>query len=179
MGSRIARADGFALVDVLFVVGIIGVVSAIAVPNMTLARESAMSASAIATLRSLNSAQLTFALTCGGGFYAPNLTTLGTRPPMAANAFVSPDLGSADIVEKSGYRIQVASTALPDSPPTCNGLPAGQSGPAFRSGADSLLPGNSRFFASNAGNVIYEHTSSLWGVIPEIDAPPVGEPLAK
>jgi type II secretory pathway pseudopilin PulG len=164
---------------VLFAVGIIGVLSAIAVPQLTIARQAAMSGSAIATLRIVNSAQMTFALTCGSGFFAPNLTTLGTRPLGGGNPFVGPDLGSANSVEKSGYTIQVAATALADTPASCNGLPAGQAAASYRSGADSLFASNPRFFASNTNGTIFEHTASIYGVMPELGNPPVGQPVLK
>ena len=73
----IRNEKGFTLLDMLFVCGLIGIISIIAMPRLLLARQSANAASAIATMRAIDSAQLTFALTCGGGFYAPKLTTLG------------------------------------------------------------------------------------------------------
>jgi type II secretory pathway pseudopilin PulG len=169
----------FALIDVLFVVGIIGVLSAIAVPQMTLARQAAMSSSAIANLRVINSAQMTFALTCGNGFFAPNLTTLGTPPASGGGAFLGPDLGSANSVEKSGYMIQMAATALAGAPSSCNGLAVGQAAASYRSGADSILPSNARFFASNTNGTIFEHTASIYAVMPELGTPPVGQPILK
>src|SRR4051794_25219913 len=74
----IRKAQGFALIDLVFVCGVIGVLCSIALPRLLLAKQSASSASAIATMRVIDSAQLTYALTCGSGFYAPKLTTLGT-----------------------------------------------------------------------------------------------------
>src|ERR1700692_889240 len=76
----IRKTDGFALIDLIFTMGIIGVLCSIALPRLLLARQAAGAASAIGSMRAINSAQLTFALTCGGGFYAPSLTTLGTLP---------------------------------------------------------------------------------------------------
>src|SRR6202051_2842753 len=77
---RMRQAQGFALIDLIFVCGIIGVLCSIALPRLLLAKQAAGSASAIGSMRAINSAQLTFALTCGAGFYAPSLTTLGTLP---------------------------------------------------------------------------------------------------
>ena len=68
----IRKADGFALIDILFVCAMIGVLSTIALPRMLIAKQSAGAASAIGSLRTIHSAQLTFALTCGAGFYAPD-----------------------------------------------------------------------------------------------------------
>src|SRR5258707_14007808 len=76
----IRKAHGFALIDLIFVCGVIGVLCSIALPRLMTAKQSASSASAIATMRIIDSAQLTYALTCGSGFYAPKLTTFWTPP---------------------------------------------------------------------------------------------------
>lgn len=174
---KIRQADGFALIDVLFVCGIIGILSGIAVPRLLLARQSANAASAIGTLRTISSSQLTYALTCGSGFYAPNLTTLGTKPPGSTESFISGDMGSADTIQKSGYVFQMAAAAFPGSPSTCNGLAAGTAGGGFRAGADSVEPTNVRFFAINASSAIYEDTSTLFAAMPESGPPPTGHIL--
>jgi type IV pilus assembly protein PilA len=176
----IRRAHGFALIDLLFVCGIIGLLSAIAIPKMLVAKQAAGSASAIGSLRVINSAQLTYALSCGNGFYAPNLTTLGTAPPGASEAFISPDLGVANTVQKSGYIIEMTGTAYPGAPPTCNGLDEGTAAQGFKAGADPTVhPGNSRFFATNSNQRIYENTVTLYDDMPELGEPDasVGEPL--
>ena len=59
------KAQGFALIDLIFVCGIIGLLASIALPRLTLAKSAAGSASAIGSMRTINSAELTFALTCG------------------------------------------------------------------------------------------------------------------
>src|SRR5215212_6460563 len=110
------KADGFALIDVLFVCAIMGVLSTIALPSMLLARQSAGAASAIGSMRAIHSAQLTFALTCGGGFYAPNLTTLGRAPAGSREAFISPNLATSNSVTRSGYVIEVEGDAFPGAP---------------------------------------------------------------
>jgi type II secretory pathway pseudopilin PulG len=64
----IRKAHGFALIDMIFVCGIIGLLCSIAMPRLFLAKQSAASASAVASMRLINSSQLTYALTCGAGF---------------------------------------------------------------------------------------------------------------
>ena len=174
---RIRRAPGFALIDLLFVCGVIGLLCSVAVPKFLLAKQAAGASSAIGSMRVINSAQLTFALTCGAGFYAPNLTTLGTPPPGSTEPFISTSLGIADTVSKAGYLIRLAAVPFAAAPASCNGLGAGAAGQGFKAGADPLLPQFPRFFATNANAAIFEDTSSLFGVMPEVGEPPAGHIL--
>jgi type II secretory pathway pseudopilin PulG len=174
---KAAKAQGFALIDLIFVCGIIGLLCGIALPRLLLARQSAGSAAAIGSMRSINSAELTYALTCGSGFYAPNLTTLGIAPPGSREPFLSPGLTGSNSVIKSGYTITVDGAPFPGSPPTCNGLGGGQSAQGFRSGADPVEPTNVRFFSSNASGSIYEDTATIFATMPEVGEPPSGHPL--
>ena len=176
---RIQKANGFALIDMIFVCGMIGLISSIAVPRLLLARQSASAASAVGTLRAINSAELTFAITCGGGFYAPNLTTLGIVPPGSNDAFISPDLSSANIVTKSAYTITVSAQPFVGAPPTCNGLGADLTGRGYIASADPLEPLNTRFFATNSINVIWEDSASMSATIQEAADPPSGHPLGQ
>jgi type II secretory pathway pseudopilin PulG len=171
------KAQGFALIDLIFVCGIVGVLCSVALPRLLLAKQSAGAAAAIGSMRSINSAQLTYALTCGAGFYAPNLTTLGTPPVGSREPFISGGLGDNNVVTKSGYVFQMSVTAYAGAPPSCNGLPSGLAGQGFVAGANPNEPGNPRFFATNANGVIFEHTSTLFSLMPEGDAPPVGHPV--
>jgi type II secretory pathway pseudopilin PulG len=173
----IRKSDGFALIDVLFVCGIISVLCTIALPRMLLARQSASAASAIGSMRAINSAQLTFALTCGSGFYAPSLTALGAAPPGSREGFISPNLGGSDAVTRSGYLIQVSATPFAGAPATCNGLEMGETSQAFKAGADALEPTNSRFFATNANGQIFEHTATIFSTMPETGEPVTGHVL--
>ena len=173
----IRKAHGFALIDLLFCCGIIGVLAAIALPRLVLAEQAAGSAGAIAAMRAINSAELTYALTCGNGFYAPSLTALGTAPPGANVAFISPDLGSASSVQKGGYLIQLSGAAFAGSPGSCNGLTTGAAAQGFKAGADPVTPNNTRFFATNSRATIYEHTSTLYAGMPEVNQPPAGHPV--
>ncbi len=175
--AMIRRTDGFALIDILFVCAIMSILCSIALPKMLMAKQSAGAASAIGSMRAINSAQLTFALTCGGGFYAPNLTALGTAPAGSREAFISPNLGHANTLNRSGYMIQVQGTPFGGGPASCNGLAAGATAQGFKAGADALEPTNARFFASNSNGQIFEHTSTIYGVMPEIGEPGVGHIL--
>ena len=179
MRNRHAQANGFALIDLIFVCGIIGLLASMATPRLLLAKAAAGSASAIGSMRAINSAELTYALTCGNGFYAPNLTTLGAPPPGSNEPFVSGGLGAADVINKSGYTIQLDATAYAGAPAACNGLAAGSAGRGFRAAADPVGTGNGipRFFSTNANGAIFEDSASLWPVMPEVGQPVSGHPL--
>lgn len=174
---NIRKQDGFTLIDMLFVCALIGILSLIALPRLLLAKQAAGAASAIGSLRTVNSAQLTFALTCGAGFYAPTLTTLGVPATGSKEPFISPNLSTADTVVRSGYKIQLMGTAFSGAPESCNALPAGEGAQAFKVAADPTDVENSRFFGSNSNGQLYEHSASLWAAMPESGEPPIGHVL--
>lgn len=174
---NIRKADGFALIDLLFVCAMMGVLSTIALPRMLLARQSAGAASAIGSLRTIHSAQLTFALTCGAGFYAPNLTTLGRAPANSREAFIAPGLATSNSVTRSGYVIAVDGTAFAGAPGSCNGLGDGQAAQGWRAYADPTSSENPRFFGTNVNGAIWELNTTLSTVIPEVGEPTAGQIL--
>lgn len=175
---QVTGERGFTLIDILFVIALIGLLSALALPSLTRARGAAQAASAVGTVRTIGSAQLTFAITCGLGFYAPDLPTLGIRPPASSTSFLPSDLASAGTVIKSGYSFALGATPLPGAPGTCNGIAPGLTAPGYVVVADTLDPTLvPRFFASNVDGVIYEHSGTLNGVMPEFGAPAAGVPF--
>jgi hypothetical protein len=142
---------------------------------MLQARQSAGAASAIGSLRSINSGQLTYALTCGNGFYAPKLTTLAVAPVGSQEPFLTPNLTTGDTLTKAGYVLTMTGTPFAGAPPTCNGLGAGEAAQGFRSGADPAEPTNVRFFSSNSSGSIYEYNATLFASMPEVGEPPLGQ----
>lgn len=162
----------------LFVVALIGLLSSLAIPYLSRARGKAQASSALGTMRVINSGQLSFAITCGLGFYAPDLPSLGVLPPGASEAFLAPDLTTAATVMRTGYTYSVSGTPLAGAPGSCNGLAPGTTSPGYVSTADPLdAQLTPRFFATNADGVIYEHSATLVGVMPEAGTPLVGEPI--
>jgi prepilin-type N-terminal cleavage/methylation domain-containing protein len=177
MTVRTQKQAGFTLIELLLVCGLIGIISAMALPRLLMAKQAADASSAIASLRTINSSELGFSASCGGGFYSPDLTTLAVAPGGSTAPFISPDLSYANSVVKSGYTIQLMGTPVPGAPATCNGLLAGAASKSFKAGADPGVPTNFRFFATNTANTIYEDSATLYAGMPEVGVPPAGHPL--
>lgn len=175
-GHTPSEQAGFTLIDLLFVMALIGLISTLAIPGIMRVKSHAQAGSALATIRVMNSAQLNFAITCGLGFYAPDLPSLGIKPFGATDAFLPPDLSNGAAVMRSGYNFSLAITAVAGTPATCNGLAGGSTGPAYALVADPL-GGEGRFFGTNADGVVYEHDSSLATTMPETGPPPAGRPI--
>src|SRR5690349_19059473 len=107
---------GFSLIELLIVVVIIGIIAAIAIPNLLAARRSANEGSAVSACRTLHGAQMTYASTYGNGDYAGSTsgfdnTALST---LAGPGLVDSVLGTGS---KSGYEFQGMRVARSSSAP--------------------------------------------------------------
>ncbi|MBZ5648843.1 MAG: prepilin-type N-terminal cleavage/methylation domain-containing protein [Acidobacteriia bacterium] len=143
------KQKGFSLIELLIVVAIILIIAAIAIPNLLRSRIAANEASAVGSLRSINTAEVTYSSTYPAQGFSDNLTKLG---PGAGGAPTSFQASLVDIVvgcaappcAKSGYNLDVASgaAATPRTTYVSHAVPitAGQSGQrTFCSSADGVI----------------------------------------
>jgi prepilin-type N-terminal cleavage/methylation domain-containing protein len=161
MAGTSHSARGFTLIELLIAVAIMIIIAAIAIPGLVRARVAGNEASAIGSLRIVNSSQYSYTSSCGFGFYAPSLTALATPPiTSAGDGFISNDL-STDPSTKSSYIVAMTPGApAVSAPASCNGIAAGSLVWTYFVSATPLPGGGTRYFGMNQGGTIY------WAQVP-------------
>src|ERR1700681_3135925 len=96
------KQKGFSLIELLIVVAIILIIAAIAIPNLLRSKMAANEASAVGSMRTINTTSVEYTTTYGG--YPPTLLSLG-GPAGGAAAATSAELIDAVLASgaKSGY----------------------------------------------------------------------------
>ena len=113
------KQKGFSLIELHIVVAIILIIAAIAIPNLLRSKMAANEASAVGSLRSINTAAVTFSTQCGS--YPPSLAAMG--PPFVACTTADLIDGDLSAGTKSGCTFVYTPSAAPATTYTLTATP--------------------------------------------------------
>src|SRR5258707_6772889 len=111
------KQKGFSLIELLIVVAIILIIAAIAIPNLLRSRMAANEASAVGSIRTINTAAVTYSTTYQSAGYP---TTLAQLAPAASASSTAADLIDSVLSggTKSGYTFVMTVGASASTPQT-------------------------------------------------------------
>ena len=141
------KQKGFSLIELLIVVAIILIIAAIAIPNLLRSRIAANEASAVGSIRTINTAEVTYASTYPDAGFT-NLANLGGAGGTATNA------GLIDSVLANGAKSGYNFTVTP-------GNAVNNANTTYASNGDptSNQTGTRHFYSDQSGVIRYDATT--------------------
>jgi type IV pilus assembly protein PilA len=155
--SNTRKNDGFSLIELLIVVAIILIIAAIAIPNLLRSRIAANEASAVGSIRTINTAEITYSATYPDCGYTILANLGGTGGVYSGAGLLDSVLGSG---VKSGYSF---TTTVSGGTGTCGSNSTPNTIYSVNGDPLSSQTGTRHFYSDETGVIRYNLTAAAGG----------------